>query len=197
MTDFVWDPGTYRELMAEEIADYDGLQARLAEAVTGMSPSRILDLGTGTGETARQALAAYPDAELVGLDASDDMLDVARTTLAGHRVSLLRQRLQEPLPGGAFDLAVSALAVHHLDGAAKADLFRRVHRALTPGGRFVLADLVVPERAQEAFTEIDWVEDLPSTVDAHLDWLSQAGFETSVVWRHRDLAVFVSAPADR
>jgi tRNA (cmo5U34)-methyltransferase len=35
-------------------------------------------------------------------------------------------RLEDPPPEGNFALVVSALAVHHLDGAGKADLFARV-----------------------------------------------------------------------
>ena len=36
------------------------------------------------------------------------------------------QDLRDPLPDGPFDLVFSALAIHHLDAAAKADLFARV-----------------------------------------------------------------------
>jgi SAM-dependent methyltransferase len=54
-------------------------------------------------------------------------------------------RLEDPLPGGNFDLVVSALAVHHLDGAGKADLFARVAARLRPGGRFVFGDVVVSD----------------------------------------------------
>jgi tRNA (cmo5U34)-methyltransferase len=53
-------------------------------------------------------------------------------------------RLQDPLPEGNFDLVVSALAVHHLDGAGKADLFARVADRLRPGGRFVLGAVLMP-----------------------------------------------------
>jgi SAM-dependent methyltransferase len=47
--------------------------------------------------------------------------------------------LHDSLPQGDFDLVESALAVHQLDGAGKADLFARVADRLQPGGRFVLA----------------------------------------------------------
>ena len=81
------------------------------------------------------------------------------------------------------------MAVHHLDGAAKRDLFRRVSAALRPGGRFVLGDVVVPERKEDAQIEIDWVVDLPDRVDDQLSWLDEAGFDAQLVWSHRDLAV--------
>jgi tRNA (cmo5U34)-methyltransferase len=34
--------------------------------------------------------------------------------------------LEDPLPDGPYDVVVSALAVHHLAAASKADLFRRI-----------------------------------------------------------------------
>jgi tRNA (cmo5U34)-methyltransferase len=68
-------------------------------------------------------------------------------------------RLHDPLPEGSFDLVVSALAVHHLDGAGKADLFARVADRLRPGGRFVLGDVVVADDPADAVTPIDGVYD--------------------------------------
>ena len=91
-----------------------------------------------------------------------------------------------------FDLVVSALAVHHLDGAAKADLFARVAARLRPGGRFVLGDLVVPEDPADVVTPIDGVHDKPSTIDDQLLWLTAAGLNAEVVWERQDLAVIVA-----
>jgi tRNA (cmo5U34)-methyltransferase len=39
---------------------------------------------------------------------------------------------------------VSSLAIHHLDGTGKRELFRDVYRMLEPGGAFLIADLVMP-----------------------------------------------------
>jgi tRNA (cmo5U34)-methyltransferase len=86
---------------------------------------------------------------------------------------------------------VSALAVHHLDGPGKADLFRRVARILAPGGRFVLGDLVVPENRADVVTEIDGVVDIPSSAADQLAWLEDAGLTASVSWSSHDLAVLV------
>ena len=83
----------------------------------------MLDLGTGTGETLAAVLARHPGAVGTGIDESTAMLDAARTRLAGLSVGLRVADLGEPLPPGPFDLVVSALAVHHLDGPGKAALF--------------------------------------------------------------------------
>lgn len=99
------------------------------------------------------------------------------------------QRLEDPLPEGPFDLVVSVLAVHHLDGPKKRDLFRRVAEV---GDFFVLGDLVVAERDEDAVIGIDWVMDLPSTVPEQIEWLENAGFEVEASYVRPDLAVFVA-----
>lgn len=190
MSDFTWDPDGYLALMASEIADYSALQAQTV-AATGTGARRILELGTGTGETARRVLERHPGAQLVGVDGSEEMLAHARARLPGADLRL--GRLEDPLPDGPFDVVVSALAVHHLDGSGKADLFRRAARVLAPGGRIVLGDLIVPEDPQDVVTEIDGVYDRPSSAAEQLRWLADAGLDARVTWAHKDLAVLVAS----
>lgn len=187
MGQFHFHPDEYLELMRSEMPAYERLQEEAA-AATGSGASRLLELGTGTGETARRVLARHPGATLVGIDASADMLAAAQLRGADLRVS----RLQDPLPEGPFDLVFSALAVHHLDGPGKADLFARVAAVLVPGGRFVLADVVVPDDPADAVTPLSPDYDLPSRVDEQLAWLRDAGLEPSLAWVERDLALIAA-----
>lgn len=186
-----WDPDTYLALMAGEVADYEGLQAQLVDASLRAPARSILELGTGTGETACRILAAHPDARMVCIDGNADMLVAAGRALDPARVRLEQRRLEDSLPAGPFDLVISALAVHHLDGPGKADLFRRAREVLAPGGAFVLADVVVPDDPDDAYTSIDWEMDKPSRIDEQLAWLTAAGLDAVVHWRYRDLAVLV------
>jgi tRNA (cmo5U34)-methyltransferase len=190
MSQYHFDPGTYRAMVVAEVPHYERLQAEVAAATAGRRVTRMLDLGVGTGETSGRVLGVHPDAALVGLDESPAMLDAARPRLppADLRVG----RLEEPLPAGPFDLVISALAVHHLDGPGKADLFRRIAAVLPPSGRFVLADVVVPDDPEDSVTPVDGVHDKPSPLPDQLDWLHQAGFDTSVTWQHRDLVVITA-----
>jgi tRNA (cmo5U34)-methyltransferase len=184
---FHFHPDDYVELMESELPDYYRLQDETA-AATGSGASRLLELGTGTGETALRVLRRHPGASLTGVDVSADMLAVARERLdADLRVA----RLEDPLPAGPFDLVFSALCVHHLDGPGKADLFRRVAGVLAPGGRFVLGDVVVPADLADAVTPLGEGYDTPSRVDEQLAWLGDAGFDASVVSAARDLTVIL------
>ena len=222
MGQFHFRPEQYLALMESEMPGYRRLQDAAA-AATGGGPAgtiaprggaartgaprggaagtvaprggvaRILELGTGTGETSRRVLARHPGAALVGVDASAEMLAAARAVLPG--ADLRVARLEDPLPGGPFDLVVSVLAVHHLDGPGKADLFARVAEALAPGGRFVLGDVVVPDDPADATTPLSPGFDLPSRTGEQLAWLREAGLDASLAWAERDLAVLVGVAA--
>jgi tRNA (cmo5U34)-methyltransferase len=189
LSQFHFDPATYLDLIRSELGRYDDLQEAVASATTSVTAARILELGVGTGETARRILTLHEHAVLVGIDASESMLDEARRMLPADRVELHVARLQDPLPHGPFDLIVSALTIHHLPGDGKRDLFRRVARAISAGGVFVLGDVVVPERPEDAVAPLSPDFDLPDRVDDQLRWLEESGIVGEVVWAWKDLAV--------
>ena len=178
-----WDPESYLAEMLDEIPGYVELQETVVAAID-TPPKTVLELGTGTGETAVRILERHPGARWTGIDSSEPMLARARERLPGADLRL--QRLEDPLPGGPFDLVVSVLAVHHLDADAKRDLFRRI-AAIT--GTFVLGDVVVPENPADAVIEIDGVYDVPSSAADQRTWLEQCGFDVEVTPVRADLAV--------
>jgi tRNA (cmo5U34)-methyltransferase len=187
MAQWWWDPDTYLELMSAEIPAFVELQEQTARATEGMAAVAMLELGIGTGETARRVRSLHPDARLTAIDASSEMLERARSDFP--KADLRLSRLEDPLPEGPFDLVYSALAIHHLDGAGKRDLFRRISAVLRPGGVFVLADVVVPENPEDQQTPIDGEIDQPDRLDDQLEWLREAGLEPTPVWVEKDLAV--------
>jgi L-threonylcarbamoyladenylate synthase len=189
-----FDPDSYEAEIRSEVRAYDRLQRELV-AASGTGARRILELGTGTGVTAAALLARHEHAVLVGIDVSEAMLAAARERLAGERVELRVGRLEQALPDGPFDLIASALAVHHLNGAQKAALFHRIRAVLAPEGRFVLADVVVPDDPADAEIPLTPGFDQPSSVAEQLGWLADAGLQARVAWQERDLAVIVAATA--
>jgi tRNA threonylcarbamoyl adenosine modification protein (Sua5/YciO/YrdC/YwlC family) len=186
---FHFDPSSYEAMIRDELPGYEQLHDELVAACEGTFVTRVLDLGTGTGGTARRVLERFPHARLIGLDESAAMLAAAELPQGAE---LRVGRLQDPLPDGPFELVVSALAVHHLDEREKAELFRRVAAVLAPGGRFVLADVVAPEDPDEAAVPLTPGFDKPSPAAEQLQWLGDAGLRAAVRWAHRDLAVIVA-----
>jgi tRNA (cmo5U34)-methyltransferase len=185
VSDHEWNPDAYLEQMLEEVPGYAELEDAVAAATDGLELTRVLELGTGTGETALRILAKHPGARWTGIDSSRAMLDRARERLPD--ADLREAQLEDPLPEGPFDLVVSVLAVHHLNGDGKRDLFTRVAQL---SHNFVMGDVIVPERPEDVVIEIDGVYDTPSTVGEQLAWLDDAGFTTTVTQIRPDLAVF-------
>lgn len=184
-----WDPETYPGTIREEIEDYEELQRQVVAATLGAAVHNALDLGIGAGETAARVFAAHDGARLTGVDSSPEMLAGAAKVLPPERTTLVQQDLAAPLPPGEYDLVVSALAIHHLEGEAKAALFGRIAVALADGGLFVMGDVVVPRDPADAVIENEPGYDFPSPVDVQVEWLRAAGLTPEVVWERRDLAV--------
>lgn len=190
MSQFHFDPRTYLSMIRADVARYDELQEETARASEGIAAEVILELGTGTGETARCVLARHGAARFIGIDESEAMLSAARGVLP--EAELRVQSLEDPLPDGPFELVFSALAVHHLDASGKQDLFARVARRLYPGGRFVLADVITPTDAAQARIPLSPDFDRPDRLDDQLAWLGAAGFEARTTWSADDLAVIAA-----
>jgi tRNA (cmo5U34)-methyltransferase len=185
LNEFEWIPETYLTEMLAELPGYEELQEAVVAATDGLTFETVLELGTGTGETALRVLARRPGTRWTGIDASEPMLERARERLPDADLRLAR--LEDPLPEGPFDLVISALAVHHVDAEGKRRLFERVARV---ADAFVLGDVVVPERPEDAVIDIDGVYDVPSSVAEQLGWLREAGFGADAGFVRADLAVF-------
>ncbi len=101
---------------------------------------RILDVGCGTGEFARMAIARFPTLTVVGLDATPAMLEQARAKLAGYpRVSFQTGDVDAlPFVEGRFDAVVCANVFHHLRNPQQA--LQECVRVLRPGGQLVVVD---------------------------------------------------------
>jgi tRNA (cmo5U34)-methyltransferase len=182
LSQFHFDPSTYADLIAAEVPAYDELQERLAAATAGVEVRRALDLGAGTGRTSRALRTCHPAAAIVAVDENPGMLERIDLENVDRRVA----RLQDPLPPDPFDLVVSALAVHHLDRIEKQDLFARVRDALRPGGRFVLADVVL---ADVTVAPLSDGYDKPDPAEDQVQWLRKAGFDAEILWELDDLAL--------
>ena len=77
---FHLDPASYLETIREEVAAYDELQDAVAEATAGIHAERVLEPAVGAGQTSKRVLDLHPEAELVDIDESAEMLAAAPWT---------------------------------------------------------------------------------------------------------------------
>jgi ubiquinone/menaquinone biosynthesis C-methylase UbiE len=93
------------------------------------APSRVLDLGTGTGAAARILAARYPGAQVTGVDLSPEMIREAQARGASETY-LVADASALPFENGAFDLVTMLNMIPFYDELA---------RVTAPGGAVVLA----------------------------------------------------------
>lgn len=107
----------------------------------------MLDLGCGSAKYLAPVLAQHPPLRYVGVDLSATALAEAESFLRPHgfAVTLQQGDLLEYIrqtPPESFDVVFAGFAIHHLLEADKQGFFQYAHRALKPGGFFLMPDVV-------------------------------------------------------
>ena len=143
------DSGNFIDFGRFFVPDREEQIAAVLDVMPDPGDGLLVDLCCGEGLLSRALLERFPRARGLALDLSPAMLARAHTNLAeyGSRFSTRQFDLADrswrhfPEPVHGF---VSSLAVHHLDGEGKRELYRNLAEALVPGGAVVIADLVQP-----------------------------------------------------
>ncbi|MBD2073026.1 methyltransferase domain-containing protein [Phormidium sp. FACHB-592] len=145
-------------------------------------PRRILDLGCGTGSTTLLLKQAFPEAEVIGLDLSPQMLVVAE-----HKAEQANLAIQwrhgnaehTHFPDASFDLVTASLLFHETPPTVSQAILRECYRLLTVGGEVVILD-----GNQKVLRQTEWLTQIfeepyiqafaSGSVDA---WMGAAQFE--------------------
>jgi ubiquinone/menaquinone biosynthesis C-methylase UbiE len=115
----------------------DGVR-RAAVAAARLQPGAVVvDVGTGTGFLAEAALAA--GARVIGIDASEGMLEQVRTRFAGSAFEARAGEVDSiPVENGTADAVLANMVLHHAPDPPHA--IEEMSRILKPGGRLVITD---------------------------------------------------------
>lgn len=152
----------------------------------------LLDLGCGTGLELEPLWQRLPDVHVTGVDLTRSMLDALERRYAGRPLrTVCGDYFALELGDAAYDGVLTFESLHHFPAERKLPLYRKIRRALKPGGRFVYGDYFArsPEeqellasecarrRAEENIPEDVFVHfDTPLTAEVEKKLLEQAGF---------------------
>ncbi len=111
------------------------------------APKYILDIATGTGDFAIQALSLNPD-KIIGVDISSGMLEVGKKKIEKqglqHKIELrLGDSEKLDFPDGHFDAITVAFGVRNFEDLKKG--LENMYRVLKPGGKVVILEFSQPE----------------------------------------------------
>jgi trans-aconitate 2-methyltransferase len=124
----MWDAAQYLKFAQERSRPFADLLARVSRQRAGL----IVDLGCGTGQHTRTLAERWPDAVVLGVDNSPQMLEQARALAIESRLDFVLADVATWSPGRPVDLIVSNATLHWL--ADHAGLMPRLVGMLAPGG---------------------------------------------------------------
>jgi len=168
----------------------------------------ILDLGCGAGNYTLKMLSKVTDLDCTLVDLSQNMLDkaferVSEVTTA--KVETIQGDIRDiELPKNHYDIILAAAVLHHLREDSDWELvFQKLYDSLTPGGCFLISDLVVQDH--EAVNQLTWKmyanylqqyggsayqqkvfdyiekEDTPRSMSYQLDLMKKVGFSSTEI----------------
>lgn len=166
-----WDPEQYLRFEDERARPFEDLLARVPHP----SPATVVDLGCGPGNVTAVLAEQWPDAHILGIDNSKEMIDRAREYEVPGRLEFAVQDLRDWQPEEPVDVLITSATLHWVPGHLS--LLSRFIDYLGPGGVFafhvpgnfrqpshtLLEELAASERWKEVLGPV--VPNLPSSAE--------------------------------
>jgi demethylmenaquinone methyltransferase/2-methoxy-6-polyprenyl-1,4-benzoquinol methylase len=113
-----------------------------------LKPKTILDVATGTGDFALEAMSLNPD-KITGVDISVGMLELGKVKIAKKNLSnkiemVVGDSENLPFQDNTYDAATVAFGVRNFENLQKG--LTDINRVLRPGGKLVVLELSTPKK---------------------------------------------------
>ena len=168
----------------------------------------VLDIGCGGGNYSLQMLSKVPNLDCTLIDLSAKMLDTAQERVSATTTGIVETIQGDirdvDLPKNHFDIILAGAVLHHLREDSDWEfVFQKLFDSLTPGGCFLVSDLLVQDHS--AVNELVWKmygdylkqnggqeyqqkvfdyiekEDTPRSMVFQLDLMKKVGFSSTEI----------------
>lgn len=176
----------------------------------------IIDLGCGTGYVSMIIKERFPNSNITCLDFAENMIAQAKIRLKKYKNVVFRlEDIRKFEFDKKYDVAVSSLALHHLETKTeKINFYKKIFHSLKRGGVFYNADIILGSsvflndlyikkwkdfmRKSMPSKEIEdtWLakhnqEDKPEVLLEQISWLEDIGFkDIDILWKYYNFAVY-------
>lgn len=179
-----------RNFFNEKIDTYDDTHEVFMETKKALADSldkdakRILDLGAGTGLELIHLFELFPEAEVIVIDITENMLEKLKTRSFANSVTTICGDFFEVDFGDNYDAVISTSALHHFKKEEKENLYKKIYNCLKENGQFINCDKIALTKEIEKY-QVDELDhnidnhkhiDIPLTVEHEKEVLKRVGF---------------------
>ena len=187
----------YDDFIRKLVPIYDDVNNILPELIT--APKKVLDIGSGTGNTAQVIQKKFPDADIICVDPTEGMLEIAKTKVTGRFICSDVENLEID---DTCCAVTSIMVMHNVQSVEKRqEAYNKIYSCLKSGGVYISADILKGETEQthktymklwrdfmlKSLSEDDvdgkWIplhqeKDKPVKLSEQTSMLQKAGFKT-------------------
>jgi tRNA (cmo5U34)-methyltransferase len=204
--------GEYDAHMKEYVEGFDQFYSSVAAAIPETKAELgILDIGCGTGLELAAIFQRAPNALITGVDLSGEMLEILRDKYPEYhnQIRLVRESYVTFSYGeNMYDYIISVMTIHHLLPESKLTLYRKIRKALKPGGKYIEGDYITTLEKEKQVRDdffklresdrslVDGTHhiDLECSLETQKDLLLKAGFaRVEVLWEYGEAAVYAAS----
>ena len=178
----------------ETLSDFEAFYNSISTCIASTQDKiHVLDIGVGTGLELKGIFEQAPNANVIGIDISKEMLNQLKEKYVGHlkQITLVQESYMTfPFGEVTYDYIVSVMTVHHLLPDVKCRLYERVRKALKNTGKYIEGDFIVTTEEANSFLHKykEWSKanksikegshhiDIPLSCETQRRLLAKAGF---------------------
>ena len=120
--------------------DLSAVDMRVMELLNMKAGQKMLEIGFGSGTTAKNLVERNSQIDYFGLDLSLNFINIARRRLGTQFKPAQGNALMIPFKNSSFDFVLEMDAIHHFPSHIISDTVKEIFRILKPGGTFISAE---------------------------------------------------------
>ncbi len=149
----------------------------------------ILDLGVGTGLELIPLFERFPNAKVVAIDITENMLDILKERDFAEKIEMICEDFFKVDFGKErFDAVISSAALHHFTRKEKEILYKKIYDSLKENGQFINSDKFAKSEEEEKNQLLEYTQntdpekhiDTPLCIKNESKLLSTIGFKNIV-----------------
>ena len=200
---------SYDDHMKNNVDSFEKYYKMIADPITKTNERiKILDIGCGTGLELKYIFEKAPNAQIIGVDISDEMLELllAKYKDKVDQINVIKDSyLTLEFGENKFDYIVSVMTIHHLLYDTKKKLYKKILRSLIDSGKYIEGDYVVSEEKeqmllnqfkkqmkQEKLNDGFFHIDIPFSIKTQEKLFAEVGYRKfDLIFKEKETAIYV------